>query len=862
MFTLKSPKNNKVIFVMVTLALILFAEPILAQKGGPRGGGGGGGGGSRSQQSQPASPAPKASPPSSAPKASPPSAAPKVSQPSSAPRYSPPSTPTSQGSFPKRITTPAPSPQPQPRLSAPSSPKSSNPPAIIRHSVGQPGRIVTAPAPTPVAPAPTNVAPAPKPGPVISGFQPENTRSPNRIVSGNTPVIVTTRKQGGESSSSGRATIVSNNPATQDKPGSATSVQSSGPSEKIQVSSGKTNRIGSIISKEKQTTSDIEKQSYENLSNKTVSKENSRTDKPAIQNKPSAQEAEKQTRPNPIQNIGSKQAPANTASRPDKSGDKTDRVSKIGGDEKSADAPVANSPAIAQEKTSRIGSIIGKEKATGPDRERRSSANSTGSISVSKNEPAKSSAAAEKAAKPATEAQNKVERLHRADSRQVPKTSGEQALPADKTVTKKEASDIDVIKQGQDREQRRSGPEKADENTRTETLQEPQGEGPRQEQIKPAGPRLTRRAEESRTDIINDNIINDVDGHGPRIRRSEQVGSSHVVYDDRPHQIAHTYHPEHEYIDRYERICRRPIWPSYHYPVYYSCGPHRTFRDVYPYYHRKYIFVSLFGYWPIEYSYARYYWYGYHPYIWHGYYPIPYEVQGDTYNYYTYNYYSNNDAGTTAQPGQSYTYNYYYDSDMAAQPSQEENYIRPVDSNTFADVREKLARQAQQPDQQTLTDAYFEEGVKAFEANDYTAAALKFVNAIELAPDDMILPFAYTQALLANEQYTQAAEVLRAALAKVSPQKEGVFYPRGLYSNDDILFEQIDRLDEKARLYTFDADLQLLLGYQLLGIGSLDEAVEPLHNASQDLQNAAAATVLLDLLEKIKTDNASQNTIQ
>jgi hypothetical protein len=260
----------------------------------------------------------------------------------------------------------------------------------------------------------------------------------------------------------------------------------------------------------------------------------------------------------------------------------------------------------------------------------------------------------------------------------------------------------------------------------------------------------------------------------------------------------------------------------------------------------------------------RYYWYGYHPYIWHGYYPIPYEVQGDTYNYYTYNYYSNNDTGTTAQPGQYYTYNYYYDNydGTTAQPSQTENYITPVDSNTFADVREKLARQAQQPDQQTLTDTYFEEGVKAFEANDYTAAALKFANAIELAPDDMILPFAYAQVLLANEQYTQAAEVLRAALAKVSPQKEGVFYPRGLYSNDDILFEQIDRLAEKARLYTFDADLQLLLGYQLLGIGKLDEAVEPLHNAGQDLQNAAAATVLLNLLEKIKTDNASQNTIQ
>jgi hypothetical protein len=126
----------------------------------------------------------------------------------------------------------------------------------------------------------------------------------------------------------------------------------------------------------------------------------------------------------------------------------------------------------------------------------------------------------------------------------------------------------------------------------------------------------------------------------------------------------------------------------------------------------------------------------------------------------------------------------------------------------------------------------------------------------------MILPFAYAQALLANEQYTEAAGVLRAALAKVTPEKEGVFYPRGLYPGDDILFEQIDRLAEKAELYSFDADLQLLLGYQLLGIGKIDEAVEPLHQASQDLENAPAATVLLNLLEKIRAnpDVSGQNT--
>ena len=123
---------------------------------------------------------------------------------------------------------------------------------------------------------------------------------------------------------------------------------------------------------------------------------------------------------------------------------------------------------------------------------------------------------------------------------------------------------------------------------------------------------------------------------------------------------------------------------------------------------------------------------------------------------------------------------------------------------------------------------------------------------MELAPEDMILPFAYGQALLASEQYSKAAEVLRGALAKVSPEKEGVFFPRGLYPDEESLLKQIDGLAERAAQFSYDADLQLLLGYQLLGIGRHDGAVEPLMNAGKDLENAKAAGVLMELLEKIK----------
>ena len=225
----------------------------------------------------------------------------------------------------------------------------------------------------------------------------------------------------------------------------------------------------------------------------------------------------------------------------------------------------------------------------------------------------------------------------------------------------------------------------------------------------------------------------------------------------------------------------------------------------------------------MSYSYRRYYWYGYHPYTWHGYYPIAREVQTGSYNYYTYNYYGANDS--SYQP-------------------------EPVAERT---VFEQLGEQPAEPAEITLVDTYFEEAVKGFEGGDYARAVEKFARAMELAPDDMVLPFAYSQALVANRQYSQAAEVLRIALAKVKPETEGVFYPRGLYPKEELLLAQIDDLAEQAELFSSDADLQLLLGYQLLGLGRVDQALAPLMFAGKDMINANAAGVLLKLLEKIKT---------
>ena len=319
---------------------------------------------------------------------------------------------------------------------------------------------------------------------------------------------------------------------------------------------------------------------------------------------------------------------------------------------------------------------------------------------------------------------------------------------------------------------------------------------------------------------------------GGKFRSRIHRNRTRKQYRERHQVVKRTHRNEHVYRDRFNRTRHTIVHPGYRFGIHYRCGRRFRFSYFWPYYHRKYVFISLGGYWPIDYYYTRYYWYGYHPYSWYGYDPIAREVQSDTHNYYTYNYYDTGGVTTTGDYGRS-----------------------GIDENTFADVRERLAQQsAKEPAPATLADTYFEDGVKAFEIGGYNVAAEMFAKAMELAPDDMILPFAYSQALLAGEKYAEAAAVLRIALLKITPEKEGVFYPRGLYPDEETVFTQIDRLTEKADLDKASADLQLLLGYQLLGIGETEEAIEPLQQASLDTVNSKAAMVLLELAEKLKAE--------
>jgi len=299
-------------------------------------------------------------------------------------------------------------------------------------------------------------------------------------------------------------------------------------------------------------------------------------------------------------------------------------------------------------------------------------------------------------------------------------------------------------------------------------------------------------------------------------------------------------------------------WGSYHYYVldnpWNSCGwvisvPWRSHWGVtmfYPSYHRRYVFFSIGGYWPSYYRYRRYYWYGCHPYRWYGTYVYERPVVEEIHNYY---------------------YNTY---ETPAQTSVTTNAA--VDD--FSDVRtklqlEKLQAEVEQlkqagdlPNDQTAADQNFDQAVQAFLQKDYDQAVLKFRVAMILEPDDMILPFAYSQALFAQGEYNAAVGVLRAALNQL-PQdedKQTVFYPRGLYEDDNVLNAQADALLAALVHDPTNPDLNLLYAYHMLGLGQVDKVANPLAIAAVDPANQIAVEILTNLLEKVKADRAQMNT--
>jgi hypothetical protein len=278
-----------------------------------------------------------------------------------------------------------------------------------------------------------------------------------------------------------------------------------------------------------------------------------------------------------------------------------------------------------------------------------------------------------------------------------------------------------------------------------------------------------------------------------------------------------------------------PISSGFRCDVRFGHGRFSTLGHFYPWYHNRYCFVSLGGYWP-GYPYYRYYQYGWYPYSWYGYNPVPYQVPG--YGYYTYDYPGSYAAGT--YPYQQTGYNDY-------NPQQDYNASQ---------------QEQQQTPMQTTSDILFDSGVKNFENGNYDSSARYFLEASRKSPDDVVVPFAYVQSLFASKKYTEAAGALRAAVMTANADKEGVFFPRGLYTDDKVLYGQINELFEMTKNHPTEGNLQLLLGYQFFGIGENDNAIEYLQKARSDTTNRPAAEKLLSLVEKNKEAMSNQNTDQ
>jgi Tfp pilus assembly protein PilF len=290
-------------------------------------------------------------------------------------------------------------------------------------------------------------------------------------------------------------------------------------------------------------------------------------------------------------------------------------------------------------------------------------------------------------------------------------------------------------------------------------------------------------------------------------------------------------------------VAYAPVWPSHYRTIVYGYGPHYGFSYVYPSHHRRYVFMSVGGYWPC-YSYARYYWYDYHPWYWYGAAPVAYQVGGgDTYNYYTYNYYG---SGNTVESG------------GALKPGTIINGVEVPDYDALKAAGQKASPPAEKPAEPTEADKLFDEGVAAFGDGNYPAAIEKFRRAVRIEPDDVILPFAYAQALFANTDYEQAAAVLQTALTAMAPAKPEVFFPRGLYKDDAVLTEQIKSLERAVMMNPANSGLQLLYGYQLLGIGKADDAKVPLGVAQRDARTASPASTLLNLIDRVKAESQTK----
>ncbi len=183
---------------------------------------------------------------------------------------------------------------------------------------------------------------------------------------------------------------------------------------------------------------------------------------------------------------------------------------------------------------------------------------------------------------------------------------------------------------------------------------------------------------------------------------------------------------------------------------------------------------------------------------------------------------------------------YYYDQyQQYMQPEQQPQVPQKTQEQIEKEMRMEVTRQIDNISQ-------------AFVLGDYERAIVRAQEALKQMPDNTNLRFICAQTLFAGGRYQNAAITVRSTLERMAQTgQQDVFYPMSLYPDQTTLNQQIDKLTAAVNVAPKNASLKLLLGYQLLGVGRVDEGVNYLQKASQDTVNEKAALYLVKVSSKI-----------
>jgi hypothetical protein len=280
--------------------------------------------------------------------------------------------------------------------------------------------------------------------------------------------------------------------------------------------------------------------------------------------------------------------------------------------------------------------------------------------------------------------------------------------------------------------------------------------------------------------------------------RRPSYNSAYRSYPRRTYGYAYKNYPSYKYNNR-----------TYSQPYYKKYGKDRAYSKRYRPTHYRYHKKRHYG--------RRYYYYS----LPYRYYYYPSSV---VYEYHHYNpdssYYSSTDQ---YQPDDSYQSESQYE-------TQQQYEEQPP-----ADIDQRLDRIAE-----------------SFASGDFFNAVYYSRRAAEQYPEDVPLKFVYAQSLMADNDYHRAAQALRQALDASDIENEGVFFPFGIYPNDQALNAHIDKLKQKVGYEPSNSSYQLLLGYELLGTEQSEDAKEALEKAKTNLENEKYADMLLNILERSK----------